>query len=99
MLVMLLNVKIHVLVKIEVLVVSLISEGLQPGHNGVPGRDNSLTAKEESVQGPVHLSPILDLAELLHLTPPAQFPPASMDDVVNHDHIGQETGLKRPITL
>ncbi len=48
MLVMLLNVKIHVLVKIEVLAVSLISEGLQPGHNGVPGRDNFLSAKEES---------------------------------------------------
>ncbi len=37
MLVILLNVKIHVLVKIEVLAVSLISEGLQPGHNGIPG--------------------------------------------------------------
>ncbi len=34
---MLLNVKIHVLVKIEVLAVSLISEGLQPGHDGVVG--------------------------------------------------------------
>ncbi len=71
MLVMLLNVKIYVLVKIEVLAVSLISEGLQSGHNGVPGQDNSLSAKEESVQGPVHLSPILGLAELLHMTPPA----------------------------
>ncbi len=71
MLVMLLNMKIHVLVKIEVLVVSLIPEGLQLGHNGVPGQDNSLSAKEESVQGPVHLSPILCLAELLHMTPPA----------------------------
>ncbi len=49
MLVMLLNVKIHALVKIEVLAVSLISEGLQPGHNGIPGQDNSLSAKEESV--------------------------------------------------
>ncbi len=54
---MLLNVKIHVLVKIEVLVVSLISEGLQHGHNGVPGQDNLLSAKEESVQGPVEGSP------------------------------------------
>ncbi len=71
MLVMLLNVKIHLLVKTEVLAVSLISEGLQSGHNGVPGRDNSLSTKEESVQGPVHLSPILGLAELLHVTPPA----------------------------
>ena len=99
MLVMLLNMKIHVIVKIEVLAVSLISEGLQPGHNGVPGRDNLLSAKEESVQGPVHLSPILGLAELLYVTPPAQFPPASMEDVVSRDHIGQETGLKRPIIL
>ena len=99
MLVMLLNVKIHVLVKIEVLAVSLISEGLQPGHNGIPGQDNSLSAKEESVQGPVHLWPILGLAELLHVTPPARFPPASMEDIVNRDHVGQETGLKRPITL
>ncbi len=99
MLVMLLNVKIHVLVKIEVLVVSLIPEGLQLGHNGIPGQDNTLSAKEESVQGPVHLSPILGLAELLHVTPPAQFPPESMEDVVNHDHIGQKTGLKRPVTL
>ncbi len=71
MLVLLLNVKIHILVKIEVLPVSLISEGLQFGHNGVPGQDNLLSAKEESVQGPVHLSPIPDLAELLHVTPPA----------------------------
>jgi hypothetical protein len=22
-----------------------------------------------------------------------------MEDIVNHDHIGQETGLKRPVTL
>ncbi len=99
MLVMLLNVKIHVLVKIKVLAVSLISEGLQPGHNGIPGRDNLLSAKEESVQGPVHLSPILGLAELLHVTPPARFPPASMEDIVNRDHIGHETGLKKPVTL
>ncbi len=99
MLVMLLKVKIHVLVKIEVLAVSLISEGLQPGHNGVPGQDNLLSTKKESVQGLVHLSPILGLAELLHVTPPAPFPPASMEDIVNHDHIGQETGLKRPVTL
>ncbi len=99
MLVMLLNVKIHVFVKIEVLVVSLIPEGLQLGHNGIPSQDSSLSTKEESVQGPVHLLPILGLAELLHVTPPAQFPPASMEDVVNNDHIGQETGLKRSITL
>ncbi len=99
MLVMLLNVEVHVLVKIEVLVVSLISEGLQPGHNGISGRDNLLSTKEESVQGPVHLSLILGLAELLHMTPPARFPPESMEDVVNCDHIGQETGLKRPVTL
>ncbi len=99
MLVMLLNVKIHVLVKIEVLVVSLISEGLQSGHNGIPGQENLLSAKEESVQGLLHLSPILVLAELLHVTPPARFPPASMEDVVNHDHISQENGLKRLVTL
>ena len=96
MLVMLLNVKIHVLVEIEVLAVSLISEGLQPGLNGVPGRDNSLSSKEESVQGPVHLSPILGLAKLLHVMPPARIPPERMEDVVNHGHVGQETGLKRP---
>jgi hypothetical protein len=36
MLVMLLNVEIHVLVKVEVLVVSLIPEGLQLGANGIP---------------------------------------------------------------
>ncbi len=99
MLVTLLNVKIHVLNKIEVFAVSLIPEGLQLGHNGIPGQDNLLSAKEESVQGLVHLPPILGLAELLHVTLPALFPPASMEDVVNHDHIGQETGLKRPVTL
>jgi hypothetical protein len=99
MLVMLLNVKIHVLVKIEVLAVSLIPEGLQLGHNGAPGRHNTLPTKENSVQGPIHLLPVLGLAELLHLTPPAQFPPASIEDVVNRDHIGLETGLKNPVTL
>ncbi len=71
MLVMLLNVEIHVLVKVEVLAVSLIPEGLQLGANGVPGQENSLFAKEESEQGPVHLLPILGLAELLHMMPPA----------------------------
>jgi hypothetical protein len=99
MLVMLLNVMVHVFVNIEVLEVSLIPEGLQLGHNGVPGRHNTLSTKEESVQGPVHLSLILGLAELLHVTPPARFPPESMEKVVNRDHIGQETGLKRPVTL
>ncbi len=99
MLVMLLNVKVHILVKIEVLAVSFKPEGLQLGTNGVPGQDNSLSAKEESVQGPVHLSPILGLAKLLHVMPPAQLPPARMEDVVNRGHIGQETGLKKPISL
>ncbi len=26
-------------------------------------------------------------------------PPASMEDIVNHDHVGQQTGIKRPVTL
>ncbi len=51
------------------------------------------------MQGPIHLSPVLGLAKLLHMTPPARFPPASMENVVNRDFIGQETGLKRPVTL
>jgi hypothetical protein len=71
MMVMLLNVKIHILVKVEALAVSLISEGLQLGTNGVSGRENSLPAKEESVQGWVHLSPVLGLAKLLHVMPSA----------------------------
>ncbi len=99
MLVLLLNMKIHVLVKIEVLAVSLIPEGLQLGHNGAPGRHNTLPTKENSVQGPIHLSPVLGLAELLHVTPLARCPPASMEDIVNRDHINQETVLKRPVTL
>ncbi len=98
MVVMLLNVKVHILVKIEVLAVSLIPEGLQLGTNGVPGRDNLLSAKEESVQGWVHLLPILGLAKLLHVMPPAQLPPARMEDVVNRGHVGQETGLKRLVS-
>jgi hypothetical protein len=36
MLVMLLNVEIHALVKVKVLTVSLVLEGLQFGHNGAP---------------------------------------------------------------
>jgi hypothetical protein len=36
MLVVLLNVKIHILVKIKVLVVSHVPEGMQLGHNGAP---------------------------------------------------------------
>ncbi len=71
MLVMLLNMKMHLLVKIEVLVVSLIPEGLQLGHNGAPGRHNMLPTKENSVQGPIHTSPVLGLAELLPVTPPS----------------------------
>ncbi len=61
--VMLLNLAIHILVKVEVLVVSLIPKGLQLGTNGVPSRENLLPTKEESVQGPVHLTPILGLAK------------------------------------
>ncbi len=99
MVVMLLNMKVHILVKIEVLVVSLIPEGLQLGTNGVSGRDNSLSSKEESAQGWVHLLPILGLAKLLHVMPPARLPPARMEDVVNRGHVGQETGLKRPVSL
>ncbi len=99
MLVMLLNVKVHIFVKIEVLAVALIPEGLQLGRNGVPGQDNLLSAKEKCVQGPVNLLPILSLAELLHMAPPARFTPTSMEDIVNHDHISQETGLKRSVTL
>ncbi len=71
MVVMLLNVKVHILVKIEVLAVSLIPKGLQLGTNGIPGQDNSLPTKEESVQGLVHLTPILGLAKLLHVMLPA----------------------------
>jgi hypothetical protein len=37
MLVMLLNAEIYVLVKVKVLAVSLLLEGLQFGHNGAPG--------------------------------------------------------------
>ncbi len=37
MLVMLFNVKVELLVKVEVLAVFLILEGLQFGHNGTPG--------------------------------------------------------------
>ncbi len=99
MVVMLLNVKVHILVEIEVLAVSLIPEGLQLGTNGVPDQDNLLSAKDESVQGPVHLSPILGLAKLLHVMPLAQLPPARMEDVVNRGHVSQETGLKRPVSL
>jgi hypothetical protein len=99
MLIMLLNVEIHVLVKVEVLAVSLIPEGLQLGANGVPGQDNSLSTKKESVQGPIHLSPILGLAELLHVMPLAQFSPARIEGVVKHGHVGQETGLKRQVSL
>ena len=71
MVVMLLNMKIHIFIKVEVLAVSLISDGLQLGTNSVPGQDNSLPTKEESVQGPIHLTPVLGLAKLLHVMPPA----------------------------
>ncbi len=71
MLVMLLNVKIHVLVKVEVLAVSRIPEGLQLGHNGAPGQHIMLPTEENSVQGPIHMSTVLGLAELLHVTLPA----------------------------
>jgi hypothetical protein len=37
MLVMLLNLKVQVLVKVKVLAVSLVPEGLQLSHNGAPG--------------------------------------------------------------
>ncbi len=71
MVTMLLNVKIHILVEVEALVVSLIPEGLQLSTNGVPSQGNLLPAKEESVQGLVHLAPVLGLAKLLHVMPPA----------------------------
>ncbi len=99
MLVMLLNVKVYILVKVEVLVVSFVLEGLQFGHNDAPDWHNTLPTKKKSVQGTVHLLLILGLAKFLHVAPPAWFPPASIEDVIHRDHISQETGLKRPVTL
>ncbi len=49
MLVMLLNMKIHVFVKVKVLAVSLIPEGLQLDHNGTPGLHNTFPTEEKSV--------------------------------------------------
>ncbi len=45
------------------------------------------------------MSPILGLAKFLHVMPPARLPSARMEDVENHGHVGQETGLKRPVIL
>jgi hypothetical protein len=42
---------------------------------------------------------ILGLANFFHVAPPAGLAPTGMKDTVNHGHVGQETGLKRPITL
>jgi len=67
---MLLNVKGHILVKVEVLLVTIITEGLELGHNGAPCRCDSITTEEGSIQSPPNLSAILALY-LLHVSPPA----------------------------
>jgi hypothetical protein len=46
---MLLNVKVHILFKVEVLLVAFIPEGLMLGENSAPCGHNSLATKENSV--------------------------------------------------
>ena len=48
-LVMLLNVKVNILVKVEVLAVAFIPEGLQLGKNGAPSGHNLLATQENSM--------------------------------------------------
>ena len=64
MLIMLLNVKGHILVKVVVLSVTLISEGLELVHNG------AITAEKSGMQDLPHLPTSLVL-DLLHVGPPA----------------------------
>jgi hypothetical protein len=70
MLIMLLNVKGHILVKVEVLLVTLMSEGLELGHNGARCGCNLITSEEGGVQNSPNLSPVLAL-DLLHVGSPA----------------------------
>jgi hypothetical protein len=67
---MLLNVKGHILVKVEVLSVTLISEGLELGHNGASSGCDPITAEEGGMHDSPHLPTILAL-DLLHVGPPA----------------------------
>jgi hypothetical protein len=48
-LVVLLNMKLNILVKVEVLAVAFIPEGLQLGNNGAPSVHNLLATQENSV--------------------------------------------------
>ena len=70
MLNMLLNVKGHILVKVEVHSVTLISEGLELGHNGARCGCNLITSEEGGVQNLPNLSTILAL-DIFHVGPPA----------------------------
>ncbi len=99
MLVMLLNVKIHVLVKLKFLQPPSYLKDCSLVTMVFPVETSHCPPRRRVCRVPVHLSPILGLAELLYVTPPARFHPASMEDVANHDHIDQETGLKKPVTL
>ena len=70
MLIMLLNVKGHILVEVEVLSVTLISEGLELVHNGASTGCDTITAEKSGMQDSPHLPTILAL-DLLHVGPPA----------------------------
>jgi hypothetical protein len=96
MLVMLLNMKIRVLVKIEVLAVSLIPEGLQLGHNGAPGQHNTLSTKEKSVQGPICCCPFLILLNFFTWLHQLNFPQQARRTLWTVTILARKLGLKGP---
>ena len=69
--VVLVNVKLHVLVKSEMLPVSLVNKGLNLGDNCVPCSYYSWSTKELGMQGPEGLPSILGLLIRLTVGPPA----------------------------
>ena len=70
MLIMLLNVKGHILVKVVVLLVTLLPEGLELVHNGASSGCDPITAEKSGMQDLPHLPTSLVL-DLLHVGPPA----------------------------
>ncbi len=60
----------HILVEVEVLLVTIIGESLELGHNGTPRGRDSVATEEDSMQNSSNLSSILAL-DLLHVSPPA----------------------------
>ncbi len=97
--VMLVNVKMHVLVKSEMPLVSFVNKGLYLVDNHVPCSYCSWSPKELGMLGPKCLPSVLGLLVRLAVGPPAGLSPNSVEDVIHSCRVSDEGSLEGTFML